>query len=77
MGSKTSTCLYIDREILETAKRMGLNLSKVSENALKEAVCLLHGPKPATGLCSPPPKFSEGRGRDLNPGARLHRSIGY
>ena len=38
MGNKRSTCLYIDEEILETAKKIGLNVSKVSENALVEAI---------------------------------------
>ena len=31
---KVSACLYISREVLETAKRLGLNLSRVAENAL-------------------------------------------
>jgi len=71
MGRKKSTCLYIDKEILETAKQVGLNVSKVSENALIEAVRLLNDPKPKTRLCSH--LDLEGRGRDLNPGAGLHR----
>jgi hypothetical protein len=33
MGSKASTCLYLDKKIVETAKQAGLNVSKVSENA--------------------------------------------
>ena len=60
MGSKNSTCLYLDREVVATAKRMGLNVSKVSENALKEAIDRLKGPKPETRLDSSPP--SKGRG---------------
>jgi len=52
MGSKRSTCLYIDTEILETAKKIGLNISKVSENALKEAISRLSDPKDGTALCS-------------------------
>jgi len=36
VGSKRSACLYIDGGVLKTARRMGLNVSKVSENALKE-----------------------------------------
>jgi hypothetical protein len=77
MGEKVSTCLYIDREVLETAHRMGLNLSKVSENSLIEAIGRLSGSKPET---CPKGLFAfdaEGRGRDLDPGARLHRPIGY
>ena len=46
MSYKKSTCLYLDKEIVETARRMGLNVSKVSENALKEAIGRLGDPKP-------------------------------
>ena len=42
---KVSACLYISREVLETAKRSGLNLSRVSENALVEAIRKLGGPE--------------------------------
>jgi len=69
MGNKVSTCLYIDRKILETAKRVGLNVSRVSENALIEAVGRLEGPEPETGLRSQPQFCFEGRGRASNPGA--------
>ena len=69
MGNKASTCLYIDKGVLETAKQVGLNISKIAENALIEAIGRLTGPKRETGLSSPPRR----EGRDLNPGARLHR----
>lgn len=69
MGSKKSACLYLDKEILETAKQMGLNVSRVSENALVEAIKRLSGPKQETVLDSRP----RVEGRDLNPGDRLHR----
>jgi len=71
MGNRKSTCLYIDKEILEAAKRMGLNISKVSENALVEAVRGLKDPKPETALDSPARSGVWGRGRDLNPGRLL------
>ena len=77
MGNKISTCLYIDKGVLETARNVGLNVSKVAKNALIEAVGRLTGQKPETSLNSRPPLVVEGRGRDLNPGARLHRPIGY
>jgi hypothetical protein len=75
MSRKVSTCLYIDGKVLETAKEIGLNVSKVSENALIEAIGRLKEPKRETGLRSRP--RLEGRGRDSNPGARLHRPVGY
>jgi site-specific recombinase XerD/post-segregation antitoxin (ccd killing protein) len=71
MGNRKSTCLYLDNKIVETAKRAGLNVSRVSENALVEAIARLTEPKHETGLRSP--ISMEGRGRDSNPGARLHR----
>ena len=75
MNNKVSTCLYIDKDVLETAKQMGLNVSRVSENALKEAIGRLTELERETGLQSK--ARGEGRGRDSNPGARLHRPVGY
>ena len=75
MGNRKSVCLYIDEDILETAKRIGLNASKVSENALEEAISRFGSPKMGTGLYSPARVW--GRDRDLNPGARLHRPVGF
>ena len=75
MGDKKSTCLYINKKVLETAREIGLNVSRVSENALIEAIGRLEGPEPETGLNSQTDR--EGRGRDLNPGDRLHRPVGY
>ena len=77
MGKKVSTCVYIDKGVIETARKLGLNVSRVSERALVEAIRRLGGPEPETGLDGQAPVSSEGRGRDLNPGARLHRPIGY
>jgi hypothetical protein len=77
MSSRVSTCLYIDKGVLETARKIGLNVSRVSENALIEAISKLMETKGGTSLNSISPEELEGRGRDLNPGARLHRPIGY
>ncbi len=75
MSNKVATCLYMNKEVVETARKIGLNLSKVSENALIESISRLRSPKQETE----PYRSSllEGRGRDLNPGTRLHRPIGY
>ncbi len=75
MVTKVNTCIYLDRKVVETAKRIGLNVSRVSENALKDAIGRLTEPERGTVLNSP--ARAEGRGRDLNPGARLHRPVGY
>ena len=77
MGSKVSTCLYIDKDILETAHKVGLNVSRVSENALVETIRKLKDPERETYFKDQSAGDLEGRGRDLNPGARLHRPIGY
>jgi hypothetical protein len=76
MGDKASTCLYIDKAIL-AAHRVGLNVSKVAENSLVDAIARLQGSEQETRTKNPSVSGGEGRGRDLNPGARLHRPIGY
>ena len=76
-GNKVSACLYIDKGVLQAARQAGLNVSKVAENGLVEAIRRLTDPKPETSLISQTRLDSEGRGRDLNPGTRLHRPIGY
>ena len=77
MSNKVNACVYLDSGILEKAKEVGLNVSKVSENALVNAIGRLTGAVTGKGLASGPPRSFEGRGRDSNPGARLHRPIGY
>ena len=75
MSNKVATCLYMNKEVVEAARKVGLNLSKVAENALIESIGRLGSPKQET---EPRRAFvGEGRDRDLNPGARLHRPIGY
>ena len=37
-GKKKNVMLYLDPEVVRKAKELGLNLSKVCENALKEAI---------------------------------------
>ena len=50
MVDKVSTYLYIKKEVPETAKQIGLKVSKVSENALLDAIGRLKEPKQETGL---------------------------
>ena len=74
MGTKKSTCLYLDAEVVGIAREMGLNVSRVSENALKEAIGRLRDPEQGN---SPRSRDNhEGRDRDSNPGAGLHRPVG-
>lgn len=59
MCAKVSACLYIDKAVLETAKQVGLNLSRVSENALKEAIGRMKGADANAELNSGPGCFGE------------------
>ena len=43
MNDKKKLTLYVDAEIIEEAKELGLNISKVCENSLKEAIRRLRG----------------------------------
>jgi len=43
MGKTIVTSIRIDEEVFREAKKLGLNISKVSENALKEAIRRLKG----------------------------------
>ena len=38
MSKKKKLTLYVDATIIDEAKELGLNISKISENALKEAI---------------------------------------
>jgi len=46
MGQKSNVTLYVDTEVVQRAKELGLNISKVSENALIEAIRKLEAPNP-------------------------------
>jgi post-segregation antitoxin (ccd killing protein) len=43
---KKNVMIRIDKEVIHKAKELGLNISKVSENALKRAVAALEQTKP-------------------------------
>jgi post-segregation antitoxin (ccd killing protein) len=47
VGKKGKVTLYIDNQVVRNAKEAGLNLSKISENALKEATIRLKGKRGA------------------------------
>lgn len=38
LGKKRATTMRIDGELLDKAHKLGLNVSKISENAVREAV---------------------------------------
>ncbi len=48
MGKKARTTLTIDKEVLEKAHKIGLNVSQFCENALREAIKKLEKPKTMT-----------------------------
>jgi post-segregation antitoxin (ccd killing protein) len=43
MGKKEKITLYMDGEIVEKAKELGFNLSKLCENCLKQAIAKMEG----------------------------------
>jgi len=49
---KKNVVIYLDPEVVKEAKDLGLNISKVSENALKEAIRRLKGENPKNILNS-------------------------
>ena len=73
MSKKTRINLTIDQDVLQTAKALGLNISKVCENCLKDAIRRLTQPITATDGNGPFLSEKECSGRDLNPGRRLER----
>ena len=48
MGNKVRTTLTIDKEVLQTAMKMGINASQFCENALREGIERLRSPSTAT-----------------------------
>jgi post-segregation antitoxin (ccd killing protein) len=48
LGKKTRTTLTIDKDVLQKAKEIGLNISQFCENALKEAIETLEQRKSKT-----------------------------
>ena len=44
MGKRIVTSIRIDEDVLRRAKEVGLNISKISENALREAIARLETP---------------------------------
>ncbi len=68
--NKKSVMVYLDPKVVKEARELGLNLSKVSENALKEAIRRLKGESCQNILNSHFSDTSESEewtGRDLNP----------
>ena len=49
MGRRIVTSIRIDEDVLREAKEIGLNISKISENALKEAIRRLRSPSCGNG----------------------------
>lgn len=42
-GKKKNVMVYLDPEVVREARELGLNISRVSENALREAIRKLKG----------------------------------
>ena len=78
---KRTVSITLTQTLLEQAKNHSLNISRITEQALSSIIDYLQAQNQQTSseFLSPGSvlKKEEGRGRDLNPGARLHRPIGY
>ena len=79
--AKITVGITISPQILAEARNRNLNISRICEQALQSILDYIQ-PETQTEsseFLSPGSfvKKEEGRGRDLNPGARLHRPIGY
>jgi post-segregation antitoxin (ccd killing protein) len=76
MGDKGKITLYMDLEVVEKAKEIGLNISKVSENALIEAIKRLEGSDCSENRENMQSDCQNDRWcgrRDLNPGRQRGR----
>ena len=60
MGKQVKVNLTIDEDVVKAAKELGLNMSKISENALKEYIKRLTKPKTMTNGGNPSFSLSEG-----------------
>ena len=67
MGTKKKVLLYVDAKTILTAKELGLNLSKVSENTLKDAIRRMREPNSPTMPDGSTQNIGKCRGWDLNP----------
>ena len=54
MGKRKITTIRIDQEILAKAHDLGLNVSKIAENALKDAINRMEGSNSQEGLKTSP-----------------------
>ena len=76
MSGKVKVNLTMDRKVVEKAKKIGLNISKVSENALKELIRRIESPnaqknaqdKDVAGPRGFEPRVSGSAGQRPNPG---------
>jgi hypothetical protein len=57
MGKK-NLMIYVDEKVIEKAKELGLNISKVCENCLKDMIKRIEGSNPSTN----PVKMVRGEG---------------
>ncbi len=73
--NKKSVMVYLDPEVVSEARELGLNISKVCENALREAMRRLKGEYFKTEPNSSSVNVEECGRRDLNPGRWLGRPM--
>ena len=72
MGKRVNVTIYVDKDVVREAKEVGLNISKVCENALKDAIRRLKSENckntPGVGFEPTRPDWATGsQGRRLGP----------
>ena len=78
---KKNVMIRIDEELVRKAKDIGLNISKISENALKSIIEEIESPNPQSNPGNNPEKGGTGTVgsdwcgcRDLNPGLQAWKA---
>ena len=69
MRKKITIGIYVDEEVVRKAKEIGLNISKISENALKEVIEKILGSnlRKGAGPLGFEPRISGSAGQRPNP----------
>ena len=69
MRKKITIGIYVDEEVVRKAKEIGLNISKISENALKEVIekILSSNLRKVAGPLGFEPRISGSAGQRPNP----------
>jgi hypothetical protein len=77
MTTKGNVVLYLDKELVEKSKELGINLSKTFENHLKQLMMQFSTCDSVNNFNSTIKNFEWCGRRDLNPGRQRGRLMSY